>query len=247
MKNKIAKVQIVAISDLHLEETVKSLIKTQNSLDGSKAYFFTSKIEEVKKYIPKTKKINLVFIDPINNHKDYNYFIIYKLYKYIKFSHCLITQWDGFSMCNWMWNDNFLNYDYIGAPFLKRKNDRNYCRDKNGIFRSVGNGGFSLRSKKLLEAPSKLQLKDEPSFTNYHEDGFFSVLHRAKLESYGFRWPEEKIARQFSQEKARNVFDLIRPSYGCHGKLYSTISTLWVPFNFLSKIYTFVIKKLSLL
>ena len=81
MQRKTNKIQIVAISDLHLEKTVKSLIKTQNSLHGSEAYLFTSRIEEVKKFIPKIKKINLVLINPINSHKDYNYFIIYELYK----------------------------------------------------------------------------------------------------------------------------------------------------------------------
>jgi len=35
----------------------------------------------------------------------------------------------------------FLNYDYIGAPFLKHQNDTPNC---------VGNGGFSLRSKSIM-------------------------------------------------------------------------------------------------
>jgi len=242
MKSIKNKIQIVAISDLHLEKTVKSLLKTQNSLKGSEACFFTSKSEEVKAIITNKKKINIISINPINNHKDYNYFIIYELYKYIKFKHCLIAQWDGFSMCDWMWKDYFFEYDYIGAPFLKRKKDKSYCIDKNGLFRSVGNGGFSLRSKRLLEAPTKLALKDEPSFTNFHEDGFFSVLHRPQLESLGFKWPKENIARQFSQEKARNIIDLIRPSFGCHGKLYSFISYIWSPLNFLNRIYRNIIQ-----
>ena len=33
--------------------------------------------------------------------------------------------------------------------------------------------GFSLRSKKLLEAPTKFKLSDNKGSTNSHEDGFF--------------------------------------------------------------------------
>jgi hypothetical protein len=46
----------------------------------------------------------------------------------------------------------FLNYDFIGAPFLKNSNDTPNC---------VGNGGLSLRTKyKMLEVIDKCDLKD---------------------------------------------------------------------------------------
>jgi hypothetical protein len=48
--------------------------------------------------------------------------------------------------------DKFMEYDYIGAPWPKNQNDNSLC---------VGNGGFSLRSKKImLEIISKIKIED---------------------------------------------------------------------------------------
>ena len=85
------------------------------------------------------------------------------------------------------WSDNFLDYDYIGAPFIPRKNEPSYSRDKKGDFYVISNGRFSLRSKKLLEAPSKFNFVDDLTYTNSNEDGFFCVLHRKFLEEKGFK------------------------------------------------------------
>lgn len=65
--------------------------------------------------------------------------MIKELNKYIETSYVLIIQYDGFILNPDAWTDEFLEYDYIGAPWW-------YTDDCN-----VGNGGFSLRSKKLLE------------------------------------------------------------------------------------------------
>ena len=53
----------------------------------------------------------------------------------------LIIQHDGFILNHKAWDNEFLNYDYIGAPV--------YWMGNKLI--EVGNGGFSLRSKKLLK------------------------------------------------------------------------------------------------
>ena len=112
---------------------------------------------------------------PIKSFKEYNYFVIYELYKYIKTTHILLVQWDGFVINHKKWLNSFLDNDYIGAPFITRSKDFNYCRNSNGGFYSVGNGGFSIRSLKLLEAAKKYNLKDNYTCTKNHEDGFFSV------------------------------------------------------------------------
>ena len=64
------------------------------------------------------------------------------LKKYIDTDFCLIIQGDGFVIHPENWTDEFLKYDYIGAPW---RNLAHYS------FIRVGNGGFSLRSKKLLK------------------------------------------------------------------------------------------------
>ena len=80
----------------------------------------------------------------------------------------------------------FLGCDYLGAPWP----------DGQGGY-SVGNGGFSLRSRRLLEA---LQ-DDRFSVRTEAEDVTICGIHRARLESdFGIRFGDVDLARRFSFE-----------------------------------------------
>ena len=205
-------ITVVAISDIKIEETIKALLVSSKSINAYKSILFSSK------NIRQKNCINHIKINPIKNLQDYSEFIIYELHKYISTSHVLITQWDGFVINESKWSDNFFNYDYIGAPFIPRDNDYSYSRNKKGKFYCIGNGGFSLRTKKLLEAPTLFKLKDDPELTNNHEDGFFSVLHRDFLEDMGFTWAPFNIAKNFSIEAPLDLHDLKELAFGFHGK-----------------------------
>src|SRR6266850_1256662 len=67
--------------------------------------------------------------------KDAQHFLWFNVPQYVKTSHILTIQWDGWVINPHLWNDDWLQYDYIGAPW------------DDGC---VGNGGFSLRSKRLM-------------------------------------------------------------------------------------------------
>ena len=213
---KEAKLTIVSVSDIKIKRTINALIKSNINLKPSKTILFSSKAITLNK--KESGIIDLVRIKKISSIQDYSSFIIYSLYKYIKTSHILIVQWDGFIINPEKWDPNFLKYDYIGAPFIPRENDKNYCRDLNGGFYTIGNGGFSLRSKKLLEAPTKFKLKDNREFTNFNEDGFFSVFHRKFLESKGLIWAPFNIAEKFSIESPLSTNELKDLPLGFHGR-----------------------------
>ena len=53
----------------------------------------------------------------INNINDYSYYCIYNLTNHIDTSHCLLIQADGFVINPNKWDDSWLEYDYIGAPW----------------------------------------------------------------------------------------------------------------------------------
>lgn len=214
--SKEAKITLVAVSDIKLKETINSLINSSLKLKRPRTILFSSKRITLNK--KEAEIIELVNIKKINSIKEYSNFIIYSLHKYIKTSHILIVQWDGFVINPSKWDFNFLNFDYIGAPFIPRSDDEKYCRDQKNRFYTIGNGGFSLRSKRLLEAPTKYKLVDNFKFTNFHEDGFFSVYHRSFLESKGYKWAPFEIARKFSIESPLSVKDLKDLPLGFHGK-----------------------------
>lgn len=211
MKN----ITIIAASDIKLNQTINSLLISSKCLNPSECILFSSK--KLNKDLS-SKGIKYQNIPPIKSMKDYSDFIIFELHKYIKTSHVLIVQWDGFIINPKKWEEFFLDYDYIGAPLIPRNNSNSYARDSNGDFYIIGNGGFSLRSKRLLEAPFRYNLTDDKRHTNHHEDGFFSVFHRKFLESKKFKWAPYQIAKLFSIESPLSFSELIELPFGFHGK-----------------------------
>jgi hypothetical protein len=113
----------------------------------------------------------------------------------VKTSHALVIQYDGYVLDDAMWKTEYLNYDYIGAPW-----------PHEGL--QIGNGGFSLRSKRMMRF---LVEQDEfPLATP--EDAMICLNYKKDLEKEGFRWPPNHIAHQFSFERCPK-----RRSFGFHG------------------------------
>jgi hypothetical protein len=144
-----------------------------------------------------------VFIDypQINSRQAYSKFILKELHHLIKTDFVLIVQWDGWIINKGAWMPKFLEYDYIGAVWFWHP---------KGL--RVGNGGFSLRSKKLLQ----LTASPEFQYADLNEDDLICHLNRDFLVSNGIRFAPEELARQFSYE--RELSDI--PTFGFHGEFH---------------------------
>jgi hypothetical protein len=78
----------------------------------------------------------------------------------------------------------------------------------------VGNGGFSLRSRKLLSALRSLNVQA----TDHHEDYMICLNLREHLEAeYACVWAPDHVADQFSIENNMNS-EWLGKSFGFHGK-----------------------------
>jgi len=101
----------------------------------------------------------------------YNLFVVYALSAFIETDFALIVQDDGWVIDGEGWDERFLRYDYLGAPihlaqvtaqgtmtFLSGFEWVALLHDAARQIVPVLNGGFSLRSKRLLEAPARLGL-----------------------------------------------------------------------------------------
>jgi uncharacterized protein DUF5672 len=110
--------------------------------------------------------------------------------RHIKTSHILFTQWDGGVWDPSMWRDEFLQYDYCGAPW--------WHQTKN-----VGNSGFSLKSTRLARYIYDHRA-DYPCVSET-EDDLLCRTYRPRLEDKGFVWAPENVAYDFAYE-------------GCDGK-----------------------------
>ena len=143
--------------------------------------------------------IEIIATEPITSHSKYSQIILKDLYRHVATSHVLVIQWDGYVVNPELWDDHFLDCDYIGAPW------------RDG---SVGNGGFSLRSRRLLHA-----LQDR-GFTEVSEaeDAAICGIFRARLTGeFKIVFAEAALARRFSFEmEVEPIFSGSR-TFGFHG------------------------------
>jgi len=147
----------------------------------------------------------------------YSKLIIEDLHKHFKTSHCLIVQSDSFVVNSDLWKDEFLDYDYIGGPWPdKIKVDSAITLDlkKN----PVGNGGFSLRSQKLVKTTSKIDF-NSLNFPMKAEDVVICYYLYQKMIDNGIRFAPPKLAAQFSMENVDRLYGQdLNTVFGFHGK-----------------------------
>ncbi|MFA5777401.1 MAG: DUF5672 family protein [Parcubacteria group bacterium] len=174
---------------------------------------------------------NIVKINPIISTEEYSRFIIAELEKYVDTEYVLIFQYDGFILNPEKWTDEFLKYDYVGAPWLTADwsvKNFGFPKELLGKF-IVGNGGFSLRSKKFTSLCSRLA--KENIFSNYHpEDVVLCVHSRKLLESNGIKFAPVNIAKQFSFEGEDDESIAWDGQFGFHGLQWTDISK-WLEKN----------------
>lgn len=140
--------------------------------------------------------VKYIQLGEIKNIDSWNKAVIYQLPKYIETSHALLVHGDGYVISPELWNDEWLNYDYIGAPWPLPTDNYSF-RDEVGDIVRVGNS-VSLRSKRLMQRVSKFPWRFY--YGNSNEDGFISVHHRKELESEGFKYAPLEVAVNFSKE-----------------------------------------------
>jgi hypothetical protein len=178
--------------------------KTLETINCKEIITFSDRpIIDGAKFIPIKKKINI---------RDYSEIMIKHLWLHVDTEFALTIQWDGMAVNKHLWSDCFFNYDYIGAVWLQPIQGQ-----------VMGNGGFSLRSRKLFDALRDVDIKLGTQISGQAEDLAIAVEYRNLLESkYNIKYAPPDIARQFSTEH-----EWIRPTFGFHG--------LWNIPRFLSK------------
>lgn len=171
-------------------------------------------IREHKKAIDVTASsipfpVRKLFVEPskpLNNVQDYSRFIIKDLPSLIETPYVLIVQADGYAVNPEKWSDSFLEWDYIGAPWPQ------WC--SKSWKSMVGNGGFSLRSKKWLDAAKELS----EIHNGEAEDYFCCKTHVKHFLNRGCKIAPVDVAIRFSFENKiiSHPFWKARDSFGIH-------------------------------
>lgn len=113
--------------------------------------------------------------------------MITRLPEYLCTEYFNIFQWDGFCLDPTRWWNGFLEYDYVGAPWLEPP------RYGTG---SVGDGGFSLRSKKLADA----LFKTNENKMDLREGAYIASQADILSRDHGLKIAPLEIAKHFSVE-----------------------------------------------
>jgi len=124
-----------------------------------------------------------VKIKPLIGLSAYSEFCVKELHRYIDTPFTIVAQWDGYMTNAKAWTDDFLRWDYIGSPWLPSNIN--------------GNGGWSLRSKKLLEACAKVA---ETNDSCHPEDSWICHHHRSALEMLGCKFAPIEVCRRWGFE-----------------------------------------------
>lgn len=172
---KLDNVTLCAVTDLHVEGTEYALKRSQEGIEFA----------------------DVQFLQPVLGSSDeYSRYVLFELDKHIQTPFALLVQHDGYVTSPELWTDEFLDYDYIGAPWPP-----NLHYTPRGTEVRVGNGGFSLRSKRLLGAFNELRLPFTDNGTGFfHEDGQICNYYRKTLEDYGIKFAPVELAARFSTE-----------------------------------------------
>jgi hypothetical protein len=185
-------VTLLAVSSIEIPATIKALQISSEKINFAKIVL----VSDVKPdNLPDS--IEYAYYPKITCSHDFDVFAIEHLGEYFDTSHVLLVQYHGFVIHPELWDNEWLKFDFIGAGWEQRKE---FISLSTGTMVRVGNGGFSLRSKKLYDTMKKLGLKCvyDRSFSN--DDGLINSLFRKTLLENGINYPTVEVAARFSYE-----------------------------------------------
>jgi hypothetical protein len=201
---KLENITLIALTSVRVPQTIKALEYSCKDIK----FGAIKLISDVK---PDNLPLSITheFCPKMSNIEEWNYAAIYELGKHIDTEFAILIHDDGFIVNPSSWRDEFLEYDYIGAPWPLPLDDYSY-RDINGEIIRQGNS-VSLRSKKLIDLPNKLNLewRDFHGFTN--EDGFICVNYRHRYIEEGCKFADIEVAKYFSHETMIPEIQGIKP------------------------------------
>ncbi|MBP9772976.1 MAG: nucleotidyltransferase domain-containing protein [Candidatus Pacebacteria bacterium] len=219
-KIKLPYVTLLGIDCVDVERLIKAMNISQEGIEFGAVKLLTS--------LP-TNNNHLVKIPHIGTIEDLSKFCILELNKYVETDYALLIQYDGFVLNPDSWNSEFLKYDYIGAPISKK--DSWVKTDLQYPLLVVGNGGFSIRSKKFLELSARLA--NENKITKFHpEDVSLCVWYRDLFEQENMTFAPVDLAIKFSVQEDYGQYEKPFGFHGCYGKNMDELKSKYPNFPF---------------
>ena len=197
---KLLNIDLISVNCVDPEYSVRALLHSSKDIQFGSLKLFAH-------YKPSNLPDSIEFIEiPKQTHQTMNWFHLNELPKHIHNEFMLSIHSDGFIINPNKWMPEFLDYDYIGAPWP----DLQWC-SKN----RVGNGGFVLKSKKFMDIEQTL-----PN-TPAHNDVLVTNIYYEHFIQLGCKYAPVEIASRFSLEHAIPECEYnLDNTFGFHGKLH---------------------------
>ena len=153
-KLQLQNVTLAAMTSVNIYETIQALLYSMRGIDFGEVILITD-----KKPFLLPRGISYRHTSRLDSIDAFNYKMTYELKDHIHTDYALIVHADGFVIHPELWRDDFLKYDYIGAPWPLPENAYAY-RDSKGMVCRVGNS-VSIRSRRLMRFPAEHHLLPE--------------------------------------------------------------------------------------
>jgi tetratricopeptide (TPR) repeat protein len=184
-------VTLCCIDTANHELALRALRLSSSHVRFARTLFLTDRVQDIA-------GIDVMRIPTLASRAAYSELVLKRLAEHVGTAHLLLIQWDGYVIHPDAWRDAFLACDYLGAKWSWHDPSQ-----------SVGNGGFSLRSRKLLTA-----LQDPRIQLAGPEDETICRTFRPLLEKeHGIVFGTEALAEAFAFEAS---YPIGRP-FGFHG------------------------------
>ena len=221
-KLTLPNVTLLAVTSVEIEQHQMSLKISSQNIEFGAVKLLSSSLPE-KKY----SDIEYVSIKP-TSWPDQNRFLMEDLHKYFETSHCLYVEADSFVVNADLWKEEYLEFDYIGAPWPNKiQMDPNLVGSPglpgpipvlNMKENCVGSGGFSLRSRKLLKTIAKTSY-DSLKFPIKNEDLMICHYLYKEMIDKGIRFAPPKLAAQFAMEDVHHLYGQdVNSVFGFHAR-----------------------------
>ena len=143
----------------------------------------------------------------------YNSFVLRDLHRHVHTPHVLTIESDARILHPGAWDNRWLSFDYIGAPWPAQASHAEFTR--------VGNSGLCLRSLRFLKATAELATDDNLKSSRQRWgrllcDVFACHGHYRELAAQGMTWAPVDVAESFAREDYAPV-----SCFGVHGKKLS--------------------------
>lgn len=196
MKLHLPSVTMVATDTFMPERTMKALRLAADSVEFAEIVLVC-----LPGFVPKEplRGLRLFYVDITDARRKREEFLVGRMAETYATPFCLHMEWDAGIGNSYSWNSDWLQYDFIGAPWPFNDNH------------VVGNTGFALMSKAFNQATSEVADLhcDELDTSDY----YMCRTLRPTLEKRFIRFAPKEVAAKFSCENVPYV-----EQFGWHGK-----------------------------